>query len=64
VLGLARRADVVVENFRPGVMDKLGLGYERLSQEKPALVFCSITALLRPRAELPGYDCSCRRSGG
>ena len=44
-LGLARRlcdaADVVVENFRTGAMDKLGLGYESLSQTNPRLIYCS-----------------------
>ena len=34
---------MVVKNFRPGVMDRLGLGYERLSAENPGLIFCSIT---------------------
>src|SRR5690349_591640 len=42
-LALARDADVIVENFRPGVMDKLGLGYDQLRVENPRLVFCSIT---------------------
>ncbi|MCH8831489.1 MAG: CoA transferase, partial [Chloroflexi bacterium] len=37
------RADVVVENFRPGVMERLGIGYERLSKLKPSLIYCSIS---------------------
>lgn len=43
VLKLIDTADVVVENFRPGVMDRLGLGYESLRARNPRLVFCSIS---------------------
>src|SRR6516225_4081661 len=39
---LALAADVLVESFRPGVMDKLGLGYEYLSRERPQLIYCAI----------------------
>jgi len=42
-LALARRADVVLENFRPGVMTKLGLGYRALSEQNPRVVFASIS---------------------
>jgi alpha-methylacyl-CoA racemase len=42
-LHLSRRADVVLESFRPGVMDRLGVGYERLREENPRLVYCAIT---------------------
>src|SRR5437763_1277485 len=41
--GLAQEADVVVENFRPGVMDRLGLGYENLRADNPDVILCSIT---------------------
>jgi crotonobetainyl-CoA:carnitine CoA-transferase CaiB-like acyl-CoA transferase len=62
---LARDADVVVENFRPDVMDKLGLGYEHLSAENPGLIFCSITGFgSGPGAELPGYDLLVQALGG
>ncbi len=62
---LAREADVVVENFRPDVMDKLGLGYERLSAENPGLIFCSITGFgAGAGAELPGYDLLVQALGG
>ncbi|HEY6526171.1 MAG TPA: CoA transferase [Solirubrobacteraceae bacterium] len=62
---LARDADVVVENFRPDVMDKLGLGYERLSAENPGLIFCSITGFgAGAGAELPGYDLLVQALGG
>src|SRR3954452_18165134 len=40
---LAAAADVVLENFRPGVLDRLGLGYETVSTRNPKVVFCSIT---------------------
>ncbi len=40
---LAARSDVVLENFRPGVMDRLGVGYETLSVENPRLIYCAIT---------------------
>jgi crotonobetainyl-CoA:carnitine CoA-transferase CaiB-like acyl-CoA transferase len=43
LLRMARDADVVLESFRPGVMDRLGVGYERLRAENPGLVYCAIT---------------------
>ena len=41
---LARQADIVVQNFRPGVMDRLGLGFDQLKVLRPGLVYCSISA--------------------
>jgi crotonobetainyl-CoA:carnitine CoA-transferase CaiB-like acyl-CoA transferase len=63
---LAAASDVVVENFRPGVMAKLGLGYERLAADNPGLVYCSITGFggNGPGAELPGYDLLVQALGG
>jgi crotonobetainyl-CoA:carnitine CoA-transferase CaiB-like acyl-CoA transferase len=62
---LAATADVVVENFRPDVMDKLGLGYESLSASHPRLVFCSITGFgAGDGARLPGYDLLVQALGG
>jgi len=62
---LARGADVLVENFRPGVMDRLGLGYEVLSAENPGLVYCSVTGFgAGAGAELPGYDLLVQAVGG
>jgi alpha-methylacyl-CoA racemase len=43
LLKLAARHDVVLESFRPGVLDKLGVGYESLSAANPALIYCAIT---------------------
>jgi len=43
LLRLVRSADVLLEGFRPGVMDRLGVGYERLREENPGLVYCAIT---------------------
>jgi len=55
---LARRADVVVESFRPGALDKRGLGYDDLAPSRPGLIWCSISAYGRvgPLAGQPGYD--------
>lgn len=54
---LARRADVLVENFRTGSLDRLGLGYERVHAENPRLVYCSITGFGTAGGNgLPGYD--------
>jgi crotonobetainyl-CoA:carnitine CoA-transferase CaiB-like acyl-CoA transferase len=62
---LAAEADVVVENFRPGVLDRLGLGYEALSATDPALVYCSITGFGSGRgAALAGYDLLVQALGG
>ena len=62
---LARASDVIVENFRPGVMDRLGLGYETLRAENPGLVYCSITGFgAGAGAELPGYDLLVQALGG
>src|SRR6202012_2456589 len=43
-LELAARCDVVVQNFRPGVMDRLGLGFADVSARRPGIVYCSISA--------------------
>jgi crotonobetainyl-CoA:carnitine CoA-transferase CaiB-like acyl-CoA transferase len=63
---LALAADVLVENFRPGVMAELGLGYETLAAESPGLVYCSITGFggHGRGAELPGYDLLAQALGG
>ena len=55
---LLETADVLIEQFRPGVMARLGLGYEALSAINPHLVYCSITGFGQsgPRAQVAGHD--------
>jgi crotonobetainyl-CoA:carnitine CoA-transferase CaiB-like acyl-CoA transferase len=55
---LATHADVVVENFRPGVMTRLGLGYEQLRELNPPLIYCAISGFGQtgPDANKPAYD--------
>jgi len=58
VLHLAREADVVIEQFRPGVMASLGLGYEDLARINPGVIYCSITGYgqVGPRSQVAGHD--------
>ena len=66
VLRLAATVDVVAENFRPGTMDKLGIGYEVLAQVNPGLVFASASMFgpQGPRGRDPGYDTIAQAAGG
>lgn len=63
---LCLSADVVLENFRPGVMQRLGLGAETLMADKPALVYCSVSAYGQegPRAQEGGFDVTLQAMGG
>lgn len=62
---LARRADVLVENFRPGALARFGLDYDDLRQDNPRLVYCSISGFgSGAGAELPGYDFLVQAVGG
>jgi crotonobetainyl-CoA:carnitine CoA-transferase CaiB-like acyl-CoA transferase len=58
LLRLARDADVLLESFRPGVLDRLGVGYERLRSENPGLVYCAITGYGQdgPNRDRSGHD--------
>ncbi len=63
---LAAVSDVLVENFRTGTLDKMGLGFEDLKALNPHLIYCSITGYGRtgPYAERPGYDFVMQAEGG
>jgi formyl-CoA transferase len=63
---LAAKSDALVENFRTGVLDEMGLGYEQLRSVNPRLVYCSISGYGRtgPFADRPGYDFVIQAEGG
>jgi alpha-methylacyl-CoA racemase len=58
LLRLVKEYDVVIESFRPGVMDRLGVGYERLRQENPRVIYCAITGYGQdgPYRDRSGHD--------
>lgn len=63
---LAMKADVIVENFRPGTAAHLGLGFEELSQDNPGLVYASISGYGQtgPESQRPGYDAIAQARSG
>lgn len=63
---LIERADVLVENFRPGTLDRLGLGYTDVRSRNPQLVYVSISGFGQtgPRRQEPGYDAAIQAEGG
>ncbi len=63
---LIQTADVIIENFRPGTMDRMGLGYPTLTRMQPRLVYCSITGFgpTGPYSDRPGYDTIGQAMGG
>jgi CoA:oxalate CoA-transferase len=63
---LVRQADVLIENFRPGTMDKLGVGYEVLREVNPRLVFTSISGFGQTgsRSRRPAFDSTAQAAGG
>ena len=65
-LTLARNADVIVEAFRPGVVDRLGVGYEAVRAVNPGIVYCSISAFGQtgPLAQRPAHDLAVQAEAG
>ncbi len=63
---LTRSADVLIENFRPGTMDRFGLAYEQARDLNPSLVYCSVSGFGQtgPRARQPAYDAILQGMGG
>ena len=57
-LDLAKSSDVIIENFRPDVAERLGIGYEAVRKENPNIIYCSISGFGRkgPYRDLPGWD--------
>lgn len=57
-LDLVKTADVLIESFRPGVMDRLGIGYDVLKKHQPKLIYCAITSYGQngPYRDVPGHD--------
>lgn len=66
VEALLERADVIVENFRPGTMERLSLGYDTIKARWPRIVYCSISGFgqVGPRRDEPGYDAVAQAEGG
>jgi crotonobetainyl-CoA:carnitine CoA-transferase CaiB-like acyl-CoA transferase len=64
---LATRADIVIENFRPGTLDRFGLGFDQLRSVNPKLIYCSITGFgsaTAEAAEMSGYDLLLQATSG
>ena len=66
ILGLAKKSDVMVENFRPGVLDRLGLGYAAVKEVNPKIIYaaCSGFGQKGPYAHRPAYDVIVQGMGG
>ena len=66
VFGLVRQSDIVIENYKPGVMKSLGLSYEELKAVKPDIIMCSISTFGQegPDAGRPGYDIVAQATSG
>jgi crotonobetainyl-CoA:carnitine CoA-transferase CaiB-like acyl-CoA transferase len=65
-LRLARTADIVIESFRPGVVDRLGIGYPHVAKVNPHIIYCSISAFGQngPLREQAGHDLNCLALSG
>ncbi|MEM8972744.1 MAG: CoA transferase [Pseudomonadota bacterium] len=66
IMRLVKQSDVVVQNFRAGVIDKLGFGYEAIKAVKPDIVYCSISGYGQkgPKAGVPAYDGAVQAASG
>lgn len=66
LLNLCKKADVLIESFTPGYADSIGIGYKRLSQENPSLIYAAITPFGQegPKAHWPATDLSIEAAGG
>ena len=66
LIEMVRKADVIMENFRPGTMEKLGLGYETLKAANPRLVYTAVSGFGHsgPHTLRPSYDSTAQASGG
>ena len=64
LLRIGERCDVLIENSRPGVMDRLGLGYDLVRQRNPGIVYCHTAGYDHTRAHLPGNDQTGNAVGG
>lgn len=65
-LNMADRADVVLEGFRPGVVDRLGVGYEAVSAKNPGIIYCAISGYGQtgPRRDMAGHDANYLSAAG
>ena len=65
-LRMVRKADIVVENFRPGVMDKLGIGYDVLKEQNPKVIYAAVSGFGHHGCyhDRPGYDILAQAMGG
>lgn len=66
IIALSRRCDILLENFKTGTLDRMGLGYDALKLINPRLIYCSITGfgLTGPRAADAAYDFMIQGMGG
>lgn len=65
-LEMVKKADIVVENYRPGVMDKLGVGYDVLKEVNPRIIYAAVSGFgcYGPYSQRPGYDILGQAMGG
>lgn len=64
-VNLANRADIMIENFKPGSLERYGLDYPAISQSNPGIVYCSISGFgSGPGKDMPGYDLLVQAMGG